>query len=68
MQKLRNQQKDRPTILCEDEPLENVFSFKYLGIRIRCSMHLFEYRIMDVKVHIVRVTKRCGQLRHILLT
>ena len=52
MQKLRNQQKDRPTILCEDEPFENVFRFKYLGT-------ILADQVMDVKARIARDVVNC---------
>ena len=29
--KYRKQQEGRPKVLCEGEPLDNVFNFKYLG-------------------------------------
>ena len=62
LQKLRRQQKDRPSVLCENEPLENVFSFKYLG----SMFNALADQTMDVKARIARAMQRCGQLRHIL--
>jgi len=62
VQKLRNQQKDRPKILCEGKPLDNVFDFKYLGTMFNAPAD----QTMDVKVRIARAMKRCGQLRNIL--
>ena len=62
LQKYRDQQKARPTILCEDEPLENVFNFKYLGTLFNALAD----QTMDVKARIARAMQRCGQLRHIL--
>ena len=62
VQKLRAQQKDRPTVLCEDQPLENVFNFKYLGTMFNALAD----QVMDVKARIARAMKRCGQLRNIL--
>lgn len=62
LQKLRAQQKDRPTVLCEDHPLENVFNFKYLGTMFNALAD----QVTDVKARIARAMKRCGQLRNIL--
>ena len=62
MQKFRDQQKVRPSILCEGEPLENVFNFKYLDTMFNALAD----QTMDVKARIVRAMQRCGQLRHIL--
>ena len=62
MQKFRNQQKSRPSILCENEPLDNVFSFKYLGTMFNALAD----QVMDVKARIARAMIRCGQLRNIL--
>ena len=61
LQKYRNQQKDRPKILCEGEPLDNVFNFKYLGTQFNALAD----QVMDVKARIARAMKRCGQLRNI---
>ena len=62
MQKYRDQQKVRPSIMCEGEPLENVFNFKYLGTMFNALAD----QTMDVKARIARAMQRCGQLRHIL--
>ena len=48
--------------MCEDEPLENVFNFKYLGTMFNALTD----QTIDVKDRIVRAIQRCGQLRHIL--
>ena len=61
-QKLRNQQKVRPKVLCENEPLENVYNFKYLGTMFNAIAD----QVMDVKTRIARAMTRCGQLRNIL--
>ena len=62
VQKLRDQQKDRPTVLCEGEPLDNVYNFKYLGSLFNVNAD----QVMDVKARIARAMIRCGQLRNIL--
>ena len=61
-QKLRNQQKNRPKIFCENVPLENVYNFKYLG----SLFNAIADQVMDVKARIARAMTRCGQLRNIL--
>ena len=47
--------------MCEDEPLDNVFGFKYLGV----LFNAIAGQAMDVKTHIDRVTIRWGQMRWI---
>ena len=48
--------------MCENDPLENVFCFKYLGTMFNALAD----QVMDVKARIARAMKRCGQLCHIL--
>ena len=61
VEKLKKQQQLRPGIWCEDEELENVFKFKYLGT-IFAADGLQRY---DVEARIAKAMTRCGQLRHI---
>ena len=43
--KYRKQQEDRPKILCEGEPLDNAFNFKYLGTQFNALAD----QVTDVK-------------------
>ena len=58
--KMTQQQKSRPVVHCGDQPLENVFKFKYLG-SIQAADSLQKY---DVDARIAMAFSRCGDLRH----
>lgn len=61
VQKLAAQQVSRPTVTCEDQPLENKFKFKYLGT-IFSADGLQDY---DIDARIATAKTRCGKLRSI---
>lgn len=63
-QKLEEQQKQRPTIMCEEEELENVYQFTYLGSVFPANAE----QVYDVKRRIVMVMIRCGRLNNIFDT
>ena len=58
--KLVDQQSSRPNVLCEGEPLENVFRFPYLGA-IFAADGLQGY---DIRARIGKAMTRCGKLGH----
>jgi len=60
MRKIEDQQDQRPTIYCENEALENVFKFRYLG-GVFAADGLQEY---DIKTRIGMAMSRCGKLGH----
>ena len=55
------QQKQRPTVLCNSTPLENVYKFKYLGSLFIADAQERFY----IDARIAMATKRCAQLKHI---
>ena len=59
--KMKVRQDTRSVVLCEGKPLENVFSFKYLG-NLFTANGLHSY---DIKVRIAQTQVRCGKLRSI---
>ena len=62
LEKLKLQQRDRPQVFCGDNPLENVFTFKYLGSVLSADGD----QLHDIRAKIGIATSRCGKLRHIL--
>ena len=55
-------QKDRPVVGCDGQPLENVFQSKYLG-----SLFTVDGRqIHDIKVRITMAFARCDKVLHVL--
>ena len=61
-QQKEDQQKDRPVILCEGEPLKNCYLFKYLGSIFAADGS----DDPDVRRRIGIAKTRAGQLRHVL--
>ena len=57
-----DQQKGRPTILCEGKPLKNCYLFKYLGSLFAADGS----DNPDVRRRIGIAKTRAGQLRHVL--
>ena len=57
--KWTDQQKQRPTIRCEDTNLENVFKFTYLGGLFAADGK----QCYDIKARVAMALNRCGQLR-----
>ena len=55
-----DQQSSRPNVLCEGEPLENVFRFPYLGA-IFAADGLQGY---DIRARVGKAMTRCGKLGH----
>ena len=60
-QKLEEHQKLRSVVICEDEELENVFQFKYLGSIFPANAD----QALDVKRRIAMAMTRCGRLSNI---
>ena len=52
----------KPTIVCEGQPLDNVFAFKYLGTNFTAHAE----QIHDVKARIAQAMVRCVKLWNIL--
>ena len=52
---------DRLKVGCEDEPLDNVYKFKYLGALIAADAQ----QSFDISARVAMAMHRCGQLRHV---
>ena len=61
LDKLKAQQEERPKVICAGEPLDNVFTFKYLGSIFTANAD----QSHDIKARAAMAMARCGQLRHI---
>ena len=61
IKKLEAKQEERPKVICEGQPLNNVFRFRYLGTIFAAngSQHF------DVDARIAMAMARCGRLRSI---
>ena len=59
--KLEEMQKNRPTVYCGEERLENVFRFLYLGTIFAAN----GLQCYDVDARVTMVMSRCGKLRHV---
>ena len=59
--KWKAQQDDRPQVRCEQELLENVYKFKYLGALIAADSQ----QCFDINARVSMAMQRCGQLRHV---
>ena len=59
IKKLEAQQEQRPQVMCEGQPLENTFKFRYLGTMFaaNASQHF------DIESRIAMAMSRCGRLR-----
>ena len=55
-----NRRTQRPTVLCENQDLENVFKFSYLG-SVFAADGLQEY---DIRNRVGMAMTRCGKLGH----
>ena len=59
--KLEKLQQSRPTIMCGEEALENIFRFSYLGTIFAAN----GLQCFDVDARVAMAMSRCGKLRHI---
>ena len=59
--KMREEQKQRPTIMCEDVPLDNVAVFKNLGTLFSADGQ----QTRDINARIAQAFSRCGELHDV---
>lgn len=60
-QKMRQEQDQKPKIMCEGVPIDNVAVFKYLGTLFSADGQ----QIRDINVRIVQAFSRCGELHNV---
>ena len=60
--KLKQQQKHKPHVFCDNTEIENNFNFVYLGSQFSADGD----QTRDIKRRVALATMRCGKLRHIL--
>ena len=59
---MREEQDQRPRIMCEGIPIDNVAVFKYLGTLFSADGQ----QIRDINVRIAQAFSRCGELHNVL--
>ena len=57
---MNNRRRQSPTVFCENQALENVFQFSYLG-SVFAADGLQEY---DIRKRVGMAMTRCGKLGH----